>query len=114
MKMLIGGFPACPILHRSTPLWFSTSSKRTINQAPRSRFDRVIHRHSTGGVRMTKHNRLQYAAIAVALASTGLAYGAGQGNAGGATTTAKPMPNTLTSITQPMLNAAGSDAKNWI
>ena len=63
---------------------------------------------------MTKHNRFQYAAFAVALASAGLAHAQGQEVSGGATTTAKPMPNTLTPITQPMLNTAGGDAKNWI
>ena len=33
---------------------------------------------------------------------------------GGATTTAKPMSNNLVSITQPMLNGAAGDPKNWI
>jgi alcohol dehydrogenase (cytochrome c) len=33
---------------------------------------------------------------------------------GGATTTAKPMSASLVPITQPMLNAAAGDAKNWI
>jgi PQQ-dependent dehydrogenase (methanol/ethanol family) len=33
---------------------------------------------------------------------------------GGATTTAKPMSNNLVPITQPMLNGAAGDAKNWI
>ena len=33
---------------------------------------------------------------------------------GGATTTAKPMSSKLVSITQPMLNAAGGQANNWI
>ena len=33
---------------------------------------------------------------------------------GGATTTAKPMSSNLVSITQPMLNAAGGQANNWI
>ncbi len=33
---------------------------------------------------------------------------------GGATTTAKPMSGNLVPITQPMLNAAGGDPKNWI
>ena len=33
---------------------------------------------------------------------------------GGATTSAKPMSGNLVPITQPMLNAAGGDPKNWI
>src|SRR5664279_5059938 len=49
---------------------------------------------------------------AVALGLSGAAWA--QEISGGATTTAKPMSSNLVSITQPMLNAAGGDAKNWI
>src|SRR3954447_11451847 len=78
-------------------------------------FARVAHHNTTGETfTMTTHNRIRYAAIAVALASAGFAHAQGQEVSGGATTTAKPMPGTLTSITQPMLNSAAGDAKNWI
>jgi len=60
--------------------------------------------------------RRRSASIAVAgtlaIAITGSA--AAQEITGGATTTAKPMSGNLVPITQPMLNAAGSDPKNWI
>lgn len=60
--------------------------------------------------------RRRSASIAVAgtlaIAITGSA--AAQEISGGATTTAKPMSGDLVPITQPMLNAAGSDPKNWI
>ena len=62
------------------------------------------------------HYRRQISGIAMAIA---FAVGSGsaafaQETPGGATTTAKPMSGNLVAITQPMLNAAGSDAKNWI
>ena len=58
--------------------------------------------------------RLAGLAIAGALAA-GWVFGVGaQEVTGGATTTAKPMSKSLVSITQPMLNSAAGDPKNWI
>ncbi|MFO1412893.1 MAG: PQQ-binding-like beta-propeller repeat protein [Burkholderiales bacterium] len=53
-------------------------------------------------------------AIAGALALGWTAAASAQEISGGATTSAKPMSGSLVPITQPMLNAAGGDAKNWI
>ena len=53
----------------------------------------------------------------IVAAAAGLALSAGvtaQETGAGATTTAKPMSGNLVSITQTMLDNAGSDAKNWI
>ncbi len=52
-------------------------------------------------------------ASALALAWCGV-LSAQEISGGGATTAAKPMSSNLVSITQPMLNAAATDAKNWI
>ena len=53
--------------------------------------------------------------IAASALAAGWVYGvAAQEVSGGATTTAKPMSKNLVPITQPMLNAAASDPKNWI
>ncbi len=56
--------------------------------------------------------------VRVAVASAvALAFGASvsaQEITGGATTSAKPMSKNLIPITQPMLNAAAGDPKNWI
>ena len=61
-------------------------------------------------------NRIRLAGVIIASAlATGWMFGAGaQEVSGGATTTAKPMSKNLVSITQPMLNAAAKDPKNWI
>ena len=54
-------------------------------------------------------------ALAVAAAVAALAVPASaQEVTGGATTTGKAMSSNLVSITQPMLNGAAADAKNWI
>ena len=62
------------------------------------------------------HHRIRLAGLIVASAlAAGWVYGvAAQEVSGGATTTAKPMSKNLVPITQPMLNAAASDPKNWI
>nr|MBA3506015.1 PQQ-binding-like beta-propeller repeat protein [Betaproteobacteria bacterium] len=52
--------------------------------------------------------------IASALAAGWMFGAAAQEVSGGATTTAKPMSKNLVPITQPMLNAAAADPKNWI
>jgi PQQ-dependent dehydrogenase (methanol/ethanol family) len=54
-------------------------------------------------------------ALAVS-AATAVTFGAASAQeiSGGATTTAKPMSGNLVSITQPMLNGAAGDPKNWI
>ena len=57
--------------------------------------------------------------LAGLIAASALAAGwvcgvAAQEVSGGATTTAKPMSKNLVPITQPMLNAAAGDPKNWI
>ncbi|MFO1324729.1 MAG: PQQ-binding-like beta-propeller repeat protein [Burkholderiales bacterium] len=59
-----------------------------------------------------RHMRKLALASAVALAWTTSV--CAQEISGGATTTAKAMSGNLVPITQPMLNAAGADAKNWI
>ena len=61
-------------------------------------------------------NRIRLAGVIIASAlAAGWMLGAGaQEVTGGATTTAKPMSKNLVSITQPMLNAAAGDPKNWI
>src|SRR5690349_13756627 len=62
---------------------------------------------------MNACNRMLALAVSAAvgaLAATATA----QEVTGGATTTAKPMSSNLVPITQPMLNAAAGDAKNWI
>ena len=61
-------------------------------------------------------HRIRLAGLIIASAfATGWMYGAAaQEVAGGATTTAKPMSKNLVPITQPMLNAAAGDPKNWI
>ena len=61
-------------------------------------------------------NRIRLAGVIIASAlAAGWMFGAGaQEVSGGATTTAKPMSKNLVSITQPMLNAAAKDPKNWI
>ena len=61
-------------------------------------------------------NRIRLAGVIVASAlAAGWMFGAAaQEVTGGATTTAKPMSKNLVPITQPMLNAAGGDPKNWI
>jgi len=53
-------------------------------------------------------------AIAGALAWAASAAAQQEISGAGATTSAKPMSGNLVSITQPMLNAAGGDPKNWI
>ena len=53
--------------------------------------------------------------IAASALAAGWVHGvAAQEVSGGATTSAKPMSKNLVPITQPMLNAAASDPKNWI
>src|SRR5689334_15557844 len=63
---------------------------------------------------MNNQNRFRCAAVAVALAATGLVHAQGQEVSGAGTTMAKPMSGNLTSISQQALNAAASDPKNWI
>jgi alcohol dehydrogenase (cytochrome c) len=62
---------------------------------------------------MIDHRHRLSIAVASALALAWTTASA-QEISGGATTTAKPMSGNLASITQPMLNAAAGDAKNWI
>jgi alcohol dehydrogenase (cytochrome c) len=62
----------------------------------------------------THAQRLAGAAAAVALAFGYAASAAAQEISGSATTTGSPMSANLVPITQPMLDAAGGDAKNWI
>jgi len=62
---------------------------------------------------MNNHKRIMGLAVAGAVAIMAAAPQA-QEVSGGATTTAKPMSSNLVAITQPMLNSAGGDAKNWI
>src|SRR5450631_612077 len=70
---------------------------------------------SAGGTTMSTHaQRLAGAAAAVALAFGYAASAAAQEISGSATTTGSPMSANLVPITQPMLDAAGGDAKNWI
>ena len=61
----------------------------------------------------SRHFRSLAVASAVAFA-WGMSVSAQEIVGGGATTAAKPMSGNLVSITQPMLNAAASDSKNWI
>ena len=63
---------------------------------------------------MDNRIRLASVIIASAFAAGWMSGAAAQEVTGGATTTAKPMSKNLVSITQPMLNAAASDPKNWI
>ena len=63
---------------------------------------------------MDKRIRAAGAIIASALAAGWMFGAAAQEVTGGATTTAKPMSKNLVPITQPMLNSAASDPKNWI
>ena len=63
---------------------------------------------------MKKRIRLAGVIITSALAAGWMSGTAAQEVTGGATTAAKPMSKNLVAITQPMLNAAARDPKNWI
>ncbi len=63
---------------------------------------------------MSIHRKTSCIAVAVLAAVGFVATSAAQEVTGGATMTAKPMSTNLVAITQPMLNAAAKDAKNWI
>src|SRR5438046_2602275 len=72
-------------------------------------------KNSSGGTIMsTRSQRLAGGAAAIALAFGYVASTAAQEVSGSATTTASPMSANLVPVTQPMLDAAGGDAKNWI
>ena len=62
---------------------------------------------------MNKHKSILALAVSTAF-GVAVATSHAQEVTGGATTTAKPMSSKLVPITQPMLNGAAGDAKNWI
>jgi alcohol dehydrogenase (cytochrome c) len=64
---------------------------------------------------MLRHiSRFVGIAAGIALVIAGIGTVTGQETAGSATTTSKAMSGNLTPVSQGMLDAAGSDAKNWI